>query len=94
MLRDVVERNIKDIIIETYEEEAKFQDEDFDDFYIFVSTITAYGYSKDEIEEFATKYGIRIIPDDVDPDDEYDTGFGSLEVDKAKIEELKKTIRR
>lgn len=94
MLRDVAERNIKDIIIETYEEEAKFQDEDFDDFYIFVSTITAYGYSKDEIEEFATKYGIRIIPDDVDPDDEYDTGFGSLEVDKAKIEELKKTIRR
>ncbi len=94
MLRDVVERNIKDIIIETYEEEAKFQDEDFDDFYIFVSTITAYGYSKDEIEEFATKYGIRIIPDDVDPDDEYDTGFGSLGVDKAKIEELKKTIRR
>lgn len=90
MLRDVIERNIKDIIIETYEEEAKFQDEDFDDFYIFVSTITAYGYSKDEIEEFATKYGIRIIPDDVDPDDEYDTGFGSLEVDKAKIEELKK----
>lgn len=94
MLRDVAERNIKDIIIETYKEEAKFQDEDFDDFYIFVSTITAYGYSKDEIEEFATKYGIRIIPDDVDPDDEYDTGFGSLEVDKAKIEELKKTIRR
>lgn len=94
MLRDGAERNIKDIIIETYEEEAKFQDEDFDDFYIFVSTITAYGYSKDEIEEFATKYGIRIIPDDVDPDDEYDTGFGSLEVDKAKIEELKKTIRR
>ena len=90
MLRDGVERNIKDIIIETYEEEAEFQDEDFDDFYIFVSTITAYGYSKDEIEEFATKYGIRIIPDDVDPDDEYDTGFGSLEVDKAKIEELKK----
>lgn len=94
MLRDGAERNIKDIIIETYEEEAKFQDEDFDDFYIFVSTITAYGYLKDEIEEFATKYGIRIIPDDVDPDDEYDTGFGSLEVDKAKIEELKKTIRR
>ena len=94
MLRDGAERNIKDIITETYEEEAKFQDEDFDDFYIFVSTITAYGYSKDEIEEFATKYGIRIIPDDVDPDDEYDTGFGSLEVDKAKIEELKKTIRR
>ena len=94
MLRDGAERNIKDIIIETYEEEAKFQDEDFDDFYIFVSTITAYGYSKDEIEEFATKYGIRIIPDDVDPDDEYDTGFGSLEVDKAKIEELKKTIKR
>ena len=94
MLRDVTEKNIKDIIIETYEEEAKFQDEDFDDFYIFVSTITAYGYSKDEIQEFATKYGIRIIPDDVDPDDEYDTGFGSLEVDKAKIEELKKTIRR
>lgn len=94
MLRDGAERNIKDIIIETYEEEAKFQDEDFDDFYIFVSTITAYGYSKDEIEEFATKYGIRIIPDDIDPDDEYDTGFGSLEVDKAKIEELKKTIRR
>lgn len=94
MLRDGAERNIKDIIIETYEEEAKFQDEDFDDFYIFVSTITAYGYSKDEIQEFATKYGIRIIPDDVDPDDEYDTGFGSLEVDKAKIEELKKTIRR
>ena len=94
MLRDGAERNIKDIIIETYEEEAKFQDEDFNDFYIFVSTITAYGYSKDEIEEFATKYGIRIIPDDVDPDDEYDTGFGSLEVDKAKIEELKKTIRR
>lgn len=94
MLRDKEERNIKNIIIKTYEEEAKFQDEDFDDFYIFVSTITAYGYSKDEIEEFATKYGIRIIPDDVDPDDEYDTGFGSLEVDKAKIEELKKTIRR
>ena len=94
MLRDGAERNIKAIIIETYEEEAKFQDEDFDDLYIFVSTITAYGYSKDEIEEFATKYGIRIIPDDVDPDDEYDTGFGSLEVDKAKIEELKKTIRR
>ena len=99
MLRDGAERNIKDIIIETYEEEAKlqeedFEDEEFDDFYIFVSTITAYGYSKDEIEEFATKYGIRIIPDDVDPDDEYDTGFGSLEVDKAKIEELKKTIRR
>lgn len=94
MLKNITERNIKDIIIETYEEEAKFQDEDFDDFYIFVSTITAYGYSIDEIEEFATKYGIRIIPDDVDPDDEYDTGFGSLEVDKAKIEELKKTIRR
>lgn len=94
MLKEVSERNIKDIIIETYEEEAKLQEEDFDDFYIFASTIRSYGYSADEIEEFATKYGIRIIPDDVDPDDEYDTGFGSLEVDKAKIEELKKTIRR
>lgn len=91
MLRDGAERNIKAIIISTYEEEAKLQEEEeFDDFYIFVSTIRYYGYSPDEIEEFAMKYGIRIIPDDVDPDDEYDTGFGSLEVDKAKIEELKK----
>lgn len=90
MLRKRAERNIKAIIIDTYEEEAEFQDEDFDDFYIFVSTITAYGYSTDEIEEFATKYGIKISPDDKDPDDEYDTGLGSLEVNKAKIEELKK----
>ena len=89
MLRDVTEKNIKDIIIETYEEEAKLQDEDFDDFYIFISTIMCYGYSPDEIEEFAMKYGIEIDPDDVDPDDEYDTGFGSLEVNKAKIKELK-----
>ena len=62
MLSKRAERNIKDIIIDTYEEEAKFEDEDFDDFYIFVSTINAYGYSIDEIEEFATKYGIDIIP--------------------------------
>lgn len=89
MLSRKTERNIKDIIIDTYEEEAKFQDEDFDDFYLFVSTITAYGYSTDEIEEFATKYGIDINPDDGDPDDEYDTD-GSLEVDRAKIDELKK----
>lgn len=88
MLSRKIERNIKDIIIDTYEEEAKFQDEDFDDFYLFVSTITAYGYSTDEIEEFATKYGIDINPDDGDPDDEYDTD-GSLEVDRAKIDELK-----
>ena len=89
MLSKRAERNIKDTIIDTYEEEAKFQDEDFDDFYIFVSTITAYGYSIDEIEEFATKYGIDINPDDGDPDDEYDMG-GSLEVNRAKIDELKK----
>lgn len=89
MLSKIAERNIKNIIINTYEEEAKFQDEDFDDFYIFVSTITAYGYSRDEIEEFATKYGIDINPDDRDPDDEYDMG-GSLEVNRAKIDELKK----
>ena len=89
MLSKIAERNIKCIIINTYEEEAKFQDEDFDDFYIFVSTITAYGYSRDEIEEFATKYGIDINPDDGDPDDEYDRG-GSLEVNRAKIDELKK----
>ena len=89
MLSKIAERNIKDIIIDTYEEEAKFEDEDFDDFYIFVSTITAYGYSIDEIKEFATKYGIDINPDDGDPDDEYDMG-GSLEVNRAKIDELKK----
>ena len=89
MLSKIAERNIKDIIIDTYEEEAKFQDEDFDDFYIFVSTITAYGYSRDEIEEFATKYGIDINPDDGDPDDEYDMD-GSLEVNRVKIDELKK----
>ena len=92
MLSKIAERNIKNIIIDTYEEEAKFQDEDedFDDFYIFVSAITAYGYSRDEIEEFAAKYGIKINPDDRDPDDKYDTGFGSLEVNRGKIEELKK----
>ena len=89
MLSKIAERNIKNIIINTYEEEAKFEDEDFDDFYIFVSTITAYGYSRDEIEEFATKQGIDINPDDGDPDDEYDIG-GSLEVNRAKIDELKK----
>lgn len=89
MLSKIAERNIKDIIIDTYEEEAKFEDEDFDDFYIFVSTITAYGYSIDEIEEFVTKYGIDINPDDGDPDDEYDTD-GSLEVNRVKIDELKK----
>lgn len=89
MLRERVERNIKAIITNIYEEEAKFQDEDFDDFYIFVSTINAYGYSIDEIEEFATKYDIDINPDDGDPDDEYDMG-GSLEVNRAKIDELKK----
>ena len=88
MLSKIAERNIKCIIINTYEEEAKFEDEDFDDFYIFVSTINAYGYSTDEIEEFATKYGIDINPDDGDPDDEYDMG-GSLEVNRAKIDELK-----
>ena len=89
MLSKIAERNIKCIIINTYEEEAKFQDEDFDNFYIFVSTITAYGYSRDEIEEFATKYGIDINPDDGDPDDEYDMD-GSLEVNRVKIDELKK----
>ena len=89
MLNKIAERNIKNIIIDTYEDEAKFQDEDFDDFYIFVSTITAYGYSIDEIEEFAMKYGIDINPDDGDSDDEYDMG-GSLEVNRAKIDELKK----
>ena len=89
MLSKIAERNIKDIIIDTYEEEAKFEDEDFDDFYIFVSTINAYGYSTDEIEEFSTKYGIDINPDDGDPDDEYDMG-GSLEVNRVKIDELKK----
>ena len=89
MLSKIAERNIKCIIINTYEEEAKFQDEDFDDFYIFVSTITAYGYSRDEIEEFATKYGIDINPDDGNPDDEYNMD-GSLEVNRVKIDELKK----
>ena len=88
MLSKIAERNIKNIIVNTYEEEAKFEDEDFDDFYIFVSTINAYGYSTDEIEEFATKYGIDINPDNGDPDDEYDMG-GSLEVNRAKIDELK-----
>ena len=90
MLRERVERNIKAIITNIYEEEAEFQDEDFDDFYIFVSAITAYGYSRAEIAEFAAKYGIGIDPDDRDPDDKYDTGFGSLEVNRGKIEELKK----
>ena len=90
MLKERAERNIKAIIIDTYEEEAEFQDEDFDDFYIFVSTITTYGYSTDEVEEFAAKYDIKIDPDDADPDDKYDTGFGSLEVNREKIEELKK----
>ena len=90
MLKEKAEKNIKAIITDIYEEEAKFQDEDFDDFYIFVSAITAYGYSGDEVEEFAAKYGIKIDPNDADPDDEYDTGFGSLEVNRAKIDELKK----
>lgn len=91
MLRDVTERNIKDIIIETYEEEAKLQEEDFDDFYIFASTIRSYGYSADEIEEFAMKYNIKISPYDEYPDNDYFyEGLGLLEVDKAKIEELKK----
>lgn len=90
MLKEKVEKNIKTIIINIYEEEAEFQDEDFDDFYIFVSAITAYGYATDEIKEFAAKYGIEIDPDDRDPDDEYDTGFGSLEVNREKIDELKK----
>lgn len=90
MLKERTERNIKAIIIDTYEEEAEFQDEDFDDFYLFVSTITAYGYATDEIKEFAEKYDIKIDPNDADPDDKYDTGFGSLEVNRAKIEELKK----
>ena len=90
MLKERTERNIKAIIIDTYEEEAEFQDEDFDYFYLFVSTITAYGYSREEIEEFAAKYSIKIDPNDADPDDEYDTGFGSLEVNRAKIDELKK----
>lgn len=90
MLRDKEGRNIRNIIIEIYEEEAKFQDEDFDVFYIFVSTIMRYGYSPDEIEGFAMKYGIKISPNDKDFDDEYDTGFGSLEVNKATIEQLKK----
>ena len=95
MLKEITERNIKDIIIETYEEEAKLQEEDFDDFYIFASTIRSYGYSADEIEEFATKYGIKISPYDEYPENDYFyEGLGSLEVDKAKIEELKKTIRR
>lgn len=89
MLTEKSERNIKAIIVDTYEEEAEFQDEDFDDFYLFVSTITTYGYSIDEVEEFAAKYGIKIDPNDKDPDDEYDTGFGSLEVNRAKIKELK-----
>ena len=62
MLKERTEKNIKAIIINIYEEEAEFQDEDFDDFYIFVSAITAYGYSRDEIEEFAAKYGIKIDP--------------------------------
>jgi len=90
MLTKKSEENIKDIIIEIYEEEAEYQDEDedFNDFYIFVSTITDYGYSIDEIKEFAAKYGIEINPDDGNPDDEYDLGFGSLEVNEAKIEEL------
>lgn len=90
MLRKRTERNIKAIIIDIYEEEAEFQDEDFDDFYIFVSAITAYGYATDEVEEFAEKYDIKIDPNDADPDDKYDTGFGSLEVNRAKIDELKK----
>ena len=90
MLKEKAEKNIKTIIINIYEEEAEFQDEDFDDFYIFVSAITAYGYSTDEVEEFAAKYGIKIDPNDEDTDDEYDTGFGSLEVNRAKIDELKK----
>ena len=90
MLKERTERNIKAIIIDTYEEEAELQDEYFDYFYIFISTITAYGYSRDEIEEFAAKYDIEIDPDDRDPDDKYDTEFGSLEVNRAKIDELKK----
>lgn len=90
MLKEKAEKNIKTIIINIYEEEAEFQDDDFDDFYIFVSAITAYGYATDEIKEFAAKYGIKIDPDDRDPDDEYDTGFGSLEVNREKIDELKK----
>ena len=90
MLKEKAEKNIKTIIINIYEEEAEFQDEDFDDFYIFVSAITAYGYSTDEVKEFAAKYDIGIDPDDRDPDDKYDTGFGSLEVNRAKIDELKK----
>lgn len=88
MLTEKSERNIKNIIIETYKDEAEFQDEEFDDFYIFVSTITDYGYSINEIKEFAAKHGITIDPDDRNPDDEYDLGFGSLEVNKAKINEL------
>ena len=38
------------------------------------------------------KYGIDINPDDGDPDDEYDMG-GSLEVNRVKIDELKKLKR-
>ena len=41
------------------------------------------------------KYNIKTSPYDEYPDNDYFyTGLGSLEVDKAKIEELKKTIRR
>lgn len=82
MLDERVERNIKAIIIDTYEEEAKFQDEDFDDFYIFISTIMDYGYSIDEIKEFAAKYNIKINSNN--------TEFDSLEINKTKINKLKK----
>ena len=88
MLRDNEERNIKNIIIKTYEEEAKFQDEDFDDFYIFISTIMHYGYSPDEIEEFAMKYGIEIDPDDEDPDDEYDTMNEQKQIEELEVDLL------
>ena len=90
MLREKTERNIKTIIVDAYEEGAKFQDESFDDYYIFIPAITYHGYSTDEIEEFAAKYSIKITHNDENSSWYSSSAFGSLEVNRAKIDELKK----
>lgn len=79
------ERNIKEIINEVWNNEAEDKDDQIE---IYVSYITAYGHTVQEVLDFAQKYGVICDRELSDAEDEYDLGYGSLVINIDTIKDI------
>lgn len=73
------------IILEVWNNE-----DDPEDFHLWVSYIMAYGFTQHDVLEFAKKHGITVIENKGDPDDAFDEGYGALELTPVIIAQLQK----